>query len=108
MRVNRQQLAYWRQKSVLTKKELAQASGVAPSTYYALEAGVHETARPRTIRKIASVLGVEAHRLVVIGKPSADGNPALSSFASVQRRPEHTDAYASLDPRRLHISDLGA
>ena len=49
---------------MLSCKELAQEAGIAASTYYALESGYNEYARPETIRKVAAVQRVKPRVLV--------------------------------------------
>ena len=55
-------LRAWRAERLLTIRELARAAGVAPSTVYLIEAG-RTTPRPSVMRRIASRLGVEGHRV---------------------------------------------
>ncbi len=52
-----------REEKVLSQRELARMAGLAQGTVWRLEKGFKE-ARPLTIRKIASVLGVEPRELV--------------------------------------------
>ena len=58
IRVNAWELKFWREKRVLSCKELAQEAGIAASIYYALESSYNEYARPETVRKLAAVLRV--------------------------------------------------
>lgn len=55
-----------RQRRVLTLMELGERSGVAYNTIWRLENG-RTGAQPRTIRKLAAALGVEAEELVKAG-----------------------------------------
>jgi transcriptional regulator with XRE-family HTH domain len=55
-----------RHRRVLTMEELAEKAGVGRNTIWRLEHGVMG-AQPRTIRKLARALGVEAEYLVRTG-----------------------------------------
>jgi len=63
MEVNMQRLRELRHQSVLSMRELEEASGVSYNTIWRLETG-KTGAQPRTIRKIAAALGVEPSELV--------------------------------------------
>jgi transcriptional regulator with XRE-family HTH domain len=63
MEVNVQRLRELRRQKVLSMRELEQMSGVSYNTIWRLENGL-TGAQPRTIRKIAGVLGVEPAELV--------------------------------------------
>ena len=52
-----------RKRRVLTLRELGEVSGVSYNTIWRLENG-YTQARPSTIRKLASALGVEAEELI--------------------------------------------
>lgn len=69
MKVNPIELKYWREKSVLTRAELAEKAGIARSTYYAIERGSQPTARAQTIRKIAAALEITPDKLVEVIRP---------------------------------------
>jgi transcriptional regulator with XRE-family HTH domain len=70
MEVNMQKLRELRRVRVLTLRELEEESGVSYNTIWRLENG-HRQARPSTIRKLATALGVEPAELVV-AKESGD------------------------------------
>ena len=55
-----------RRRRVLTLEELAEKAGVGRNTIWRLEHGVMG-AQPRTIRKLARALNVEAEELVKTG-----------------------------------------
>ena len=59
-----------RQRRVLTLHELEERSGVAYNTIWRLENG-KTGAQPRTIRKLAAALGVEAEELVKVESSDA-------------------------------------
>jgi transcriptional regulator with XRE-family HTH domain len=63
MEVNMQRLRELRRQSVLSMRELEEASGVSYNTIWRLETG-KTGAQPRTIRKIAKALGVDPAELV--------------------------------------------
>ncbi len=56
-------LREWRERRLLTQKELAEKIGVTVGTINRIERGVH---RPRlgTVRKLAEALGVEPRELM--------------------------------------------
>jgi transcriptional regulator with XRE-family HTH domain len=63
MEVNVQRLRELRRQKVLSMRELEEMSGVSYNTIWRLENGI-TGAQPRTIRKIAEVLGVEPAELL--------------------------------------------
>ncbi len=69
MEVNVQRLRDLRKQSVLSMRELEERSGVSYNTIWRLENGL-TGAHPRTIRKLAGVLGVDPAELV---KGESDG-----------------------------------
>jgi transcriptional regulator with XRE-family HTH domain len=62
MEVDVAKLRELRKRRVLTLRELEEVSGVSYNTIWRLENGFTQ-ARPSTIRKLASALGVEAEEL---------------------------------------------
>ncbi len=58
-----QRLRELRRQKVLSMRELEERSGVSYNTIWRLETG-KTGAQPRTIRKIAAALGVDASELV--------------------------------------------
>jgi transcriptional regulator with XRE-family HTH domain len=66
MEVDAAMLRVLRRRRVLTMEELAEKAGVGRNTIWRLEHGVMG-AQPRTIRKLAQALGVEAEDLVRTG-----------------------------------------
>lgn len=65
MEVNVTKLRELRRRRVLTLRELEEESGVSYNTIWRLENG-HNDARPSTIRKLATALGVEPEELVAV------------------------------------------
>jgi transcriptional regulator with XRE-family HTH domain len=63
MEVNVQRLKELRRQRVLSMRELEEMSGVSYNTIWRLENGL-TGAQPRTIRKIAMVLGVDPAELL--------------------------------------------
>ncbi len=61
--MNIQRLRELRRQKVLSMRELEEMSGVSYNTIWRLENGI-TGAQPRTIRKIAQVLGVDPAELV--------------------------------------------
>ena len=67
MEVNVQRLKELRRQKVLSMRELEEMSGVSYNTIWRIENGL-TGAQPRTIRKIAKVLGVEPAELTTEGE----------------------------------------
>ena len=67
MEVDVARLRELRRRRVLTLEELAEKAGVGRNTIWRLEHGVMG-AQPRTIRKLAKALDVEAEELVKTGE----------------------------------------
>ena len=65
MEVNVAKLKNLRRRRVLTLRELEEESGVSYNTIWRLENG-YTDARPSTIRKLATALGVEPGELIVV------------------------------------------
>jgi transcriptional regulator with XRE-family HTH domain len=63
MEVNVQRLKELRRQKVLSMRELEEISGVSYNTIWRLENGL-TGAQPRTIRKIAAVLGIDPAELL--------------------------------------------
>ena len=53
-----------RSQRVLTLAELSDKSGVTLNTIWRIESGYSKSARPSTVRKLATALGVEPGELV--------------------------------------------
>lgn len=67
MEVDVKRLRQLRRERVLSMRELEVASGVSYNTIYRLENGI-TGGQPRTIRKLAKALGVDAGELVKTGE----------------------------------------
>lgn len=59
MKIN---LRPWRERRALTQEELAKKAGINTRTVSRIELGYH--ARPPTVRKLATALGVDPEQLV--------------------------------------------
>jgi transcriptional regulator with XRE-family HTH domain len=57
-----------RESRVLTLRELSEESGVTLNTIWRLESGYNKRARPSTIRKLATALGVQPQELIRLAK----------------------------------------
>ncbi len=64
MEVNGTRLRELREARVLSMQDLALAAALDRQTIYALENGRRRNAHPKTIRKLAAALDVEAQELV--------------------------------------------
>lgn len=62
MEIDAEKLKRLREERVLSQRELARASVLTQATVWRLENGYRE-AHPKTIRKLAGVLGVEPREL---------------------------------------------
>lgn len=63
MEIDTDTLRALRDDRALSLRDLEELSGVTANTIYRLEAGRHKQAHPRTIRKLATALGVEPREL---------------------------------------------
>jgi transcriptional regulator with XRE-family HTH domain len=63
MEIDTNKLKTLRDEKVLSLRDLEELSGVSANTIWRLESGMHRQAHPRTIRKLASALGVEPGEL---------------------------------------------
>ena len=63
MEIDTAKLKALRDERVLSLRDLEELSGVSANTIWRLESGMHKQAHQRTIRKLASALGVEPGEL---------------------------------------------
>jgi len=63
MEVDTEKLKKLRRRRVLSMRELEELSGVSHNTIWRIESG-RQGAHPRTIRRLASALGVEPEELL--------------------------------------------
>jgi transcriptional regulator with XRE-family HTH domain len=66
--VDMEKLKALREMRVLTLRELSEKSDVTLNTIWRLESGYNKRARPSTIRKLATALGVQPQELLRLGK----------------------------------------
>jgi transcriptional regulator with XRE-family HTH domain len=66
--VDMDKLKALRASRVLTLRELSEESGVTLNTIWRLESGYNKRARPSTIRKLATALGVQPQELIRLTK----------------------------------------
>ena len=66
--VDKEKLKALREMRVLTLRELSEKSDVTLNTIWRLESGYNKRARPSTIRKLATALGVQPQELLRLGK----------------------------------------
>lgn len=65
-------LKHWREYRSYSQAELARLSGVSRNAINRIENGARD-ARPDTVRKLATALGIEAHQLRgLTDEPSSD------------------------------------
>ncbi len=75
MRLREGRLRELRQRRMLTQQELADQAGTTESTVNRLENGLQQP-RISTIRKLATVLGVDAEELIVWANEPEKGKAA--------------------------------
>jgi transcriptional regulator with XRE-family HTH domain len=63
-------LKYWRQRRVMTIRELATKAGVSTQTIVSIENETSGEVRPSTLRKLAEALKIGLDELVVDGTPA--------------------------------------
>lgn len=62
-------LKYWRQRRVMTIRELAAKAGVSTDTIVSIENESQRTVRPSTLKKLAKALEIDPEELVVDATP---------------------------------------
>ncbi len=83
-----------RRALLLSQRELAQLAGVVTETVNRIEKQPDRTFRPDTVRRLAGVLGVDPHELIVVEEPVAeepeDAAKNLVQLATVGREDGYT------------------
>jgi transcriptional regulator with XRE-family HTH domain len=91
-----------RRALLLSQRELAQLAGVVTETVNRIERQPDRTFRPDTVRRLAGVLGVDPHELMVVQEPEdvdphelmveepADAAKNLAQLATVGREDGYT------------------
>jgi len=78
-----------RRALLLSQRELAQLAGVVTETVNRIERQPERTFRPETVRRLAGVLGVDPHELMVEEEPEAP-TVDLPQLATVGREDGYT------------------
>ena len=88
-RIDGRRVKVLRRALLLSQRELAQLAGVVTETVNRIERQPERTFRPDTVRRLAGVLGVDPHELMVVEEPEA---PAvdLAQLATVGREDGYT------------------
>ena len=88
-RIDGRRVKELRRALLLSQRELAQLAGVVTETVNRIERQPERTFRPETVRRLAGVLGVDPHELMVVEEPEA---PAvdLAQLATVGREDGYT------------------
>jgi transcriptional regulator with XRE-family HTH domain len=78
-----------RRALLLSQRELAQLAGVVTETINRIERQPNRTFRPDTVRRLAGVLGVDPHELMVV-EELQDAAKKLAQLATVGREDGYT------------------
>jgi transcriptional regulator with XRE-family HTH domain len=68
-RIDGRRVKELRRALLLSQRELAQLAGVVTETINRIERQPERTFRPDTVRRLAGVLGVDPHELIVVEEP---------------------------------------
>ena len=79
-----------RRSLLLSQRELAQLAGVVTETINRIERQPERTFRPETIRRLAEVLGVDPHELMVMEEEPEAPDVDLIQLATVGREDGYT------------------
>jgi transcriptional regulator with XRE-family HTH domain len=88
-RIDGRRVKELRRSLLLSQRELAQLAGLVTETVNRIERQPERTFRPETVRRLAEVLGVDPHELMVVGEPE-DAAKNLAELASVGREDGYT------------------
>ena len=83
-RIDGRRVKELRRALLLSQRELAQLAGVVTETINRIERQPNRTFRPDTVRRLAGVLGVDPHELMVVEEPE-DAAKKLAQLATVGR-----------------------
>jgi transcriptional regulator with XRE-family HTH domain len=101
-RIDGRRVKELRRALLLSQRELAQLAGVVTETVSRIERQPDRTFRPDTVRRLAGVLGVDPHELMVVQEPEdvdphelmveepADAAKNLAQLATVGREDGYT------------------
>jgi transcriptional regulator with XRE-family HTH domain len=85
-RIDARRVKELRRALLLSQRELAQLAGVVTETVNRIERQPERTFRPDTVRRLAGVLGVDPHELiVVVEEPEAPAAVDLPQLATIGR-----------------------
>jgi transcriptional regulator with XRE-family HTH domain len=88
-RIDGRRVKELRRSLLLSQRELAQLAGLVTETINRIERQPERTFRPDTVRRLAKVLGVDPHELMVVEEPE-DAAKNLAELASVGREDGYT------------------
>ena len=88
-RIDGRRVKELRRALLLSQRELAQLAGVVTETVNRIERQPDRTFRPDTVRRLAGVLGVDPHELMVVEEPQ-DAAKNLAQLATVGREDGYT------------------
>jgi transcriptional regulator with XRE-family HTH domain len=88
-RIDGRRVKELRRALLLSQRELAQLAGVVTETVNRIERQPDRTFRPDTVRRLAGVLGVDPHELMVEEEP-LDAAKKLAQLATVGREDGYT------------------
>ena len=88
-RIDGRRVKELRRSLLLSQRELAQLAGLVTETVNRIERQPERTFRPETVRRLAEVLGVDPHELMVEEEPE-DAAKNLAELASVGREDGYT------------------
>jgi transcriptional regulator with XRE-family HTH domain len=88
-RIDGRRVKELRRSLLLSQRELAQLAGLVTETINRIERRPERTFRPDTVRRLAEVLGVDPHELMVVEEPEVAAKN-LAELASVGREDGYT------------------
>jgi transcriptional regulator with XRE-family HTH domain len=88
-RIDGRRVKELRRSLLLSQRELAQLAGLVTETVNRIERQPERTFRPDTVRRLAEVLGVDPHELMVVEEPEVAAKN-LAELATVGREDGYT------------------
>ena len=88
-RIDGRRVKELRRSLLLSQRELAQLAGLVTETVNRIERQPERTFRPDTVRRLAEVLGVDPHELMVVEEPEVAAKD-LAELATVGREDGYT------------------
>jgi transcriptional regulator with XRE-family HTH domain len=88
-RIDGRRVKELRRALLLSQRELAQLAGVVTETVNRIEKQPDRTFRPDTVRRLAGVLGVDPHELILV-EETEDAAKNLAQLATVGREDGYT------------------